>query len=65
MSDNFDYDGIDESVQADVLWDSGVAHSEMHGILYIRGDCVPTGWYKAFWDGTEWTLELPEGVVEL
>jgi len=65
MNDIVNYEDIDESVEADVLWDSGVAHSEIRGILYIRGDCVPVGMYKAYWDGTKWTLELPEGVVEL
>jgi len=64
MSKNIN-DEIDESVTATALWDSGVAYSEIHGILYIRGDCVPVGDYLAHWDGTGWTLTLPEGVVKL
>ena len=55
----------DKSVELEVLWDSGVTHSEIRGVLYIRGDCVPIGTYTAHWDGTEWTLELPEGVIRL
>ena len=58
------FEKCDPSVEADALWESGVAHSEIHGILYIRGDCVPVGTYKAHWDGKDWTLEFPPGVVK-
>ena len=65
MMDKECFEPCDKSVELEALWDSGIAHSEAHGVLYIRGDCVPVGEYKAYWNGTDWELTLPEGVVEL
>jgi len=56
MIDRLEHPDLD----LEALWESEKPYSDIYGILYIRGDCVPVGAYNAHWDGMRWTLEFPE-----
>ena len=51
----------EEDIQ--VLFDSGIPTYTAHHVLFINGNNLKHGIYKATWNGTEWFVELPEGVT--